>query len=364
MRASIDRTLVALIAVIATLGVIVFFSAALPLLVEGPRAFTSALISQLGLGLVGGSVAAYMLVRVPLSVYRTYAPHIFVAGIVLTALVFAPYIGVSANGASRWIDLGFTTFQPSEFLKIGYILLVAAILARGKELGADYRRGVIPVAAVSILVAVLLLLQPDTDTLVLMLAASGAMLFASGLSYRDIGIGIAIVALGVAILASQRPYLLDRFTTYWNPSNDPQGAGYHVIQSTLAVGAGEAFGRGYGLSVQKFTHLPEASSDAIFAVYAEEFGFIGSILLVALMSGFILRGLWLAARAQELFGALTALGIVTLLGSQMLLNIAAMIGLVPVGGFPLPFVSQGGSALFMTLALSGILLAVSKTVRR
>ena len=364
MRTAVDTTLIAIIAVITTVGIVVFFSAALPLLVDGRHAFMAALASQIGLGLIGGTLTAVALARLPLSVYKAYAMHVFVAGLVLTALVFVPTIGITANGASRWINLGFTTFQPSEFLKIGYILAIAAILSRGRDRGADYRRGVLPFIMCSGIAALLLLLQPDTDTILLMLGAGGAMLFASGLSYRDIALGGAIVLIGVAILAFQRPYLLERFTTYWNPSADRQGAGYHITQSLNAVGAGETFGRGYGLSVQKFTYLPEASSDAIFAVYAEEFGFIGSVLLVALFSAFILRGYWLAARAHELFGALTALGIVTLLGTQMLANIGAMIGLIPVGGFPLPFVSQGGSALFMTLALSGILVAVSRTARR
>jgi cell division protein FtsW len=156
---------------------------------------------------------------------------------------------------------------------------------------------------------------------------------------------------------------MERVQTYLDPTRDPQGSGYQIQQSLIAVGSGGMWGRGYGQSIQKFSYLPEASSDAVFAVFAEEFGFWGSILLVFLYLCFVLRGLWISARAHDLFGGLVALGLVICIGSQVFLNIAAMIGLVPVGGLPLPFTSHGGSALFMTLTMAGIILAVSKTVR-
>ena len=189
------------------------------------------------------------------------------------------------------------------------------------------------------------------------------MLFASGLRWRDLAIGLLVVCIGLGVLVTARPYLKDRVVTYLNPSSDQQGTSYQITQSKIAVGSGGLWGRGYGQSIQKFSYLPEASSDAVFAVFAEEFGFWGSVLLVFLYLSFVLRGLWVSARAHDLFGGLVALGLIVCIGGQVFANIAAMIGLIPVGGLPLPFVSHGGTALFMVLAMCGIVLAVSKTVR-
>lgn len=363
MRRSVDRTFAALTVITSVVGVLIFFSASLVLITKGGGSFGSALFSQLIFGLGGGLVAAYVLTTIPMSEYRKYAPHVFILGLVLTALVFVPFLGVTANGATRWLNLGFTTFQPSEFLKIGYVLMLAAVLSAGRDRGADYKRGVLPYVVCSALIAVLLLLQPDTDTMLIMLASGAAMLFASGLRWRDLAIGFLVVVIGLGVLVAVRPYLMDRVQAYLNPANDQQGSSYQITQSLIAVGSGGLWGRGYGQSIQKFSYLPEASSDAVFAVFAEEFGFWGSILLVFLYLSFVLRGLWVSARAHELFGGLVALGLIVSIGGQVFANIAAMIGLIPVGGLPLPFVSHGGTALFMVLAMSGIILAVSKTVR-
>lgn len=348
---------------IASVGILIFFSASLSLLPKGSGVFASALMSQVVLGLGGGLVGAYLVTNVPLGLIKRFAPHLFAFAAFLTALVFVPYIGVSANGATRWIDLGITTFQPSEALKIGYVLFLAAILSAGRDRGADLQKGVVPYIAVSAVTALLLLLQPDTDTLLVILASGAAMLFASGLKGRDIAIGLLVAVLGLGTLVAVRPYLMDRVQTFLHPSRDPLGSGYQIQQSLIAVGSGGIWGRGYGQSIQKFNYLPEASSDSVFAVFAEEFGFWGSITLVFLYLCFVLRGLWIAARAHDLFGALVALGLVMCIGGQVFLNIAAMIGLVPVGGLPLPFTSHGGSALFITLVMAGMVLAVSKTVR-
>ncbi len=363
MRSSADRPLVVLALVLTVVGILIFFSAALSLLPKGSGTFGNALAVQVVLGLGGGLVALFLLSRTPLTLLKRYAVHFFVFSICMCALVFVPHIGITANGATRWLSLGPITFQPSELLKIAYVVLCARILSVGRDLGAQYREGVLPLIAVSFIAAVLLLLQPDTDTLLILLATGGVMLFAAGLKLRDIIVGGLILILGFGVLVYERPYLRERFETYLNPTLDQQGAGYHITQSLIAVGSGEMWGRGFGQSVQKFNYLPEASSDAIFAVYAEEFGFVGTVLLILLFLFFALRGMWVAARAQELFGGLVALGLSVSIGFQAFMNIGGMIGLIPVGGLTLPFVSRGGSALLITLAMVGIIIAVSRTVR-
>lgn len=358
-----DRTLLVIVALLTVLGMLIFFSASLSLLPRGGNVFGMALTTQLLLGLVGGVGALVAVLHTPLVLVKRFAPHVFVGAALLTAAVFLPVIGVTANGATRWLDLGITTFQPAELLKIGYVLLLAKILSSGRELGKDVRHGVVPFAVLSVIVSALLLIQPDTDTLAIILLSGVAMMFVTGFRVRDIGILAIIGMVSIGALLFMRPYLLDRIQTFIDPSRDPLGSGYQIHQSLIAVGSGEVWGRGFGQSVQKFTYLPEASSDSIFAVYAEEFGFVGSLVLLALFVFLMLRGLWVAARADDAFGALVAVGLVVLIGAQAFLNIAAMTGLVPVGGLPLPFVSRGGSALFMTLAMAGLLLSVSRTVR-
>lgn len=355
--------MVLLVLVTTVVGILIFFSASLALLPKGGSSFSGALLSQLVLGLGGGLVSAYVLLHVPVTLFKRFAPHLFIFSLLMTAAVFIPIIGVTANGATRWIDVGFTTFQPSELLKVSYVLFLAAILSRGKDRGADLVGGVLPYVLISALSALILLLQPDTDTLIVIVFAGAAMLFASGLKLRDLAIGGVAVLLGLILLIVFRPYLMERIETFLDPTRDPLGSGYQIQQSLIAVGSGGLWGRGYGQSIQKFSYLPEASSDSVFAVYAEEFGFLGSVLLIFLILCFVLRGLWISARAHELFGGLVALGLVTLIGVQSFMNIAAMIHLVPVGGLPLPFISHGGTALFITLSMAGIILAVSKTVR-
>jgi cell division protein FtsW len=189
------------------------------------------------------------------------------------------------------------------------------------------------------------------------------MFFAAGAKWRDIAIVVGTGAIGLILIVSMRPYLLDRWTTFLNPGDDPRGNSYQIQQSLLAVGAGQAFGRGFGQSVQKFGKLPEPMSDSIFSVFAEEFGFIGSIALIVAFATFALRGLWVAARSPDLYGGLIAVGIVTMIITQSFMNIAAMLGLVPLTGLPLIFVSHGGTALLIALGTTGILLSVSRYIK-
>ena len=206
----------------------------------------------------------------------------------------------------------------------------------------------------------MLLLQPDTDTFLLMAATAAAMFIIAGGRWRDMFILAGVAVLLVAVLAMTRPYLKDRIISFVNPSLDPQGSSYQVQQSLIAVGSGGLSGRGFGQSIQKFEYLPEPIGDSIFAVFAEEFGFIGSFLLITMLTVFVFRGFRIATHAQDQFGMLLVVGIITLIASQTILNISAMVGLAPMLGLTLPFISHGGTALLATLASVGIVLNVSK----
>ncbi len=205
-----------------------------------------------------------------------------------------------------------------------------------------------------------MLLQPDTDTFLIMGAAAMAMFVTAGGRWRDVGLMFVSAVLLLAIVAMVRPYIMDRLTTFLHPERDPLGSGYQIQQSLIAVGSGGFSGRGFGQSIQKFEYLPEPIGDSIFAVYAEEFGFVGSSLLILLYLGFTFRGYKIAGQAPDLFGTLLVVGFMTLIICQAFLNIGAMLGVAPLSGLPLPFISHGGTALLATLTMVGIVLNVSK----
>lgn len=360
MRHSLDRTLLILIIVLVIFGFLIFSSASLGLLARQGASFSSVAFSQILFGIVGGSIAFFLTSTIHYRLWRQYAFWIFVATLLLTLCVFLPGIGFAHGGAQRWILIGSFSMQPSEFLKIGFTIYMATWLSGMKGHLNDFKNGTLPFVILLGGVGVPLLLQPDTDTYLIMVAASLAMFITAGGKIRDVIImGIAGVLL-IAILAFTRPYIKDRIETFLNPASDPQGSGYQIKQSLIAVGSGGFIGRGFGQSIQKFEYLPEPNSDSIFAVYAEEFGFLGSVILILLFSGLALRGYRIASHAQDLFGMLLAVGIITVIIAQVFLNIAAMLALAPLSGLPLPLFSHGGTALLVTLAALGIVLNVSR----
>lgn len=357
---SADMVLIGLIAMLVLGGFLIFASASLGQLSRSGASYSSVATSQLVFGILGGSIALFIMSNIYYRNWRQYAFYIYGAAVALTLAVFIPGLGMSHGGATRWLDLGITTFQPAELLKIGYIIYVATWLSGTHRHIDSWRYGVLPFIGISAIAGVVLLLQPDTDTFLIMAAAGAAMFVVSGGRWRDIAILAGAAVLLLVIVAFMRPYVMDRITTFMNSDSDPLGSGYQIQQSLIAVGSGGLWGRGYGQSIQKFEYLPEPIGDSIFAVYAEEFGFVGATLLVLLITGFVFRGLKIATQAADLFGTLLIVGLMTAIALQAFLNIGAMIGLAPVSGLPLPFISHGGTALFTLLAGLGIALNVSK----
>lgn len=357
---SSDLVLLGLIVVLVGCGFLIFSSASLGLLARDGASFSSVAFSQLIFGIIGGGIAMFLMSHIYYRNLRQYAFYIFGFSLLLTLAVFIPGIGMTHGGATRWLDIGITTFQPAELLKIGYIIYMATWLSGIHNQIETWRYGVLPFLGITGLVGLVLLLQPDTDTFLIMAAAGAAMFVVAGGRWRDIAILGAVAVSLLAVVAFSRPYIMERFTTFLNSEDDPQGSGWQIQQSLIAVGSGGMWGRGYGQSIQKFEYLPEPIGDSIFAVYAEEFGFTGSLVMVLLLTGFVFRGLKLATQAVDLFGTLIVVGLMTVIALQTFLNIGAMIGLAPLSGLPLPFISHGGTALFTLLAALGIVLNVSK----
>jgi cell division protein FtsW len=364
MRHTLDRTLLALTITLVVIGFLIFSSASLGLLAREGARFSSVAFNQVLFGIVGGSIALFLASTIHYRVWRQYAFYIVIGSVIATFAVFIPGLGLEHGGARRWIDLGPISFQPSEFLKLGFIIYIATWLSGMKPHIADLKKGTLPFVLLLIGVAIPLLLQPDTDTFLIIATASVAMFIVAGGRIRDVVImGVAGVLL-IAILAFTRPYIMERIQVFMDPSLDPQGSGYQIKQSLIAVGSGGIVGRGFGQSIQKFEYLPEPIGDSIFAVYAEEFGFIGSLFLIILFASFALRGYRVASHAPDLFGMLLVVGIITLITTQAILNMAAMLAIAPLSGLPLPFISHGGTALLMMLGGIGIILNVSKYQRK
>lgn len=355
-----DTVLLALIGLLVAGGFMIFSSASLGLMARGGATFASVATSQFIFGVVGGCIMLFIMSNVYYRHWRRYAFYFFAFSLLLTAAVFIPGIGMTHAGATRWLDLGFVTLQPSEFLKLGFVIYLATWLSGVHHNITDWRAGIVPFGAIVGITGLIMLKQPDTDTFLIMVFAGLSMFLAAGAKWRDIALIGLLGVLLLLIVALTRPYIMDRFTTFMHPDLDPQGSGYQIRQSLIAVGSGGVSGRGFGQSIQKFQYLPEPIGDSIFAVYAEEFGFIGACILIITLIFLTLRGYKIATEAGDIFGTLLVIGFMTIVIGQAFLNIGAMLAVAPLSGLPLPFVSHGGTALMATLASLGIVLNVSK----
>jgi cell division protein FtsW len=355
----IDRTLIILLAVLIFGGVLIFASAAFGLLARGATHISSVVFNHLALGVGLGLISLVAASFIDTKLWRRYAPHLFILSLLATCLVFIPGLGAEHGGGKRWIVLFGTSFQPSELLKVSTVIIAAAYFAAIKNKVSTIQYGLGGFLAIMAFPALLMLLQPDMGTLGIIGLGAFAVYVAAGASWRDIGLVILIGLIALSALAIARPYVRERVVTFFNPSHEQQDQGYQIKQSLLAVGSGGFTGRGFGQGIQKFTYLPEPMGDSIFAVAAEELGFIGSVTIVMLFAAFALRGLIVSSRVPDVFAALVGIGIVSYLSVEAFINIAAMLGMAPLTGVPLTFISQGGSAMLVSLASAGILLAVS-----
>ncbi len=360
MTKKVDRTLLIIVIVLTTLGFLIFSSASLGLLARDGARFSSVAFNQILFGIVGGGLSMFLMSQIYYRNLRKYAFYIFLFTSILVAAVFVPGLGFEHGGARRWLAIGGFTLQPSEFFKLGFIIYMATLLSGIHKQIDSLTKGLLPFSVPLAIATFLLLLQPDTDTFLLLGISALAMFIVAGGSWRMVGIMAVTGILLLLFLAFTRPYIMDRLTTFLNPSEDPQGKSYQIQQSLIAIGSGGLLGRGFGQSIQKFEYLPEPIGDSIFAVYSEEFGFLGNLLLISLLSFFTFRGYKIAARAKDMFAMLLVVGIITMIITQAFLNIAAMLAIAPLMGLTLPFVSHGGTALLSTLTAVGIVLNVSK----
>lgn len=356
----VDKPLILLLAILLVGGCLIFASAAFGLLARGQSNISSVVFNHLVLGVGAGLVAMVACAMIDYRCWRKIAPYAYAFSVLLTALVFVPHIGATLLGGRRWIIVGPINLQPSEAMKICSVMMAAAYFTAMRTKVGTWQWGLGGFLAIILLPSAILIAQPDIGTLGILCIAVFSVFWVAGARVSHlliVGVGGALV-LGLLILTT--PYIRARVDTFINPSADQSAQGYQIKQSLIAVGSGEFLGRGWGQGIEKFTYLPEPMGDSIFAVAGEELGFVGSVGLILVFLLFGLRGFYVASHAPDMFGTLLAVGISTYLMFEAFFNIASMLGIAPLTGIPLTFVSQGGSAMLSSLASAGILLNISR----
>jgi cell division protein FtsW len=340
-------------------GVLALTTSSIPLSIKNSNDPNYYLFHQIKFGLLPGLVLAFAAFKIPLKFYKKYSLFIFVSAAILMFAVFVPGLSRTELGATRWLNLGLFGFQPSEFLKLAVIIYLSAILSsnrpQNKKLWAFLF--VLGVAALA------LILQSNLSTLIIVSLVSCVIFFCANtpLLYNFGVWACGLICAGA--LAILEPYRMKRLLVFLNPETDPMGIGYQLKQALIAIGSGGLIGSGLGFSAQKFGFLPEATSDAIFAIYAEETGFVGCLFLIAAFLMFAVMCFMVFRKETDNFSKLIAIGIGSWIVIQALVNISAMTGLLPLSGTPLPFITYGSSHLLFELIACGLLLNVSAQVK-
>jgi len=361
-----DRILISVILALIILGILIISSVSAPLSQERFGKPFYYLNRQILFGFLPGLILAIFVFKIPLDFLKKASLILFLINLILLALVLLPKIGLSLGGATRWISMGPISFQPSEFLKLTFPIYLASWLSSQKR-GSSFKKerggqNLILVAFLLMIIflSLFLIFQPNISTLAIIILIALLIYFLADTPFWHSFFLILIVFVSILILIKIAPYRANRLMVFLNPEVDPMGIGYQMKQSLIAIGSGGSSGLGLGMSKQKFGFLPQPISDSIFAIFAEETGFIGSLILISLFLVLFWRGFKVAKSTEDKFSKLIALGITFWLSIQAFINIGAMIGILPLTGIPLPFISYGGSHLITELIGVGILLNVSK----
>ncbi|KGX93261.1 stage V sporulation protein E [Pontibacillus halophilus JSM 076056 = DSM 19796] len=307
-----------------------------------------------------GIMAMFFFMNVHYLTWRNVSKILLVVCFIMLIGVLIPGVGMVRGGARSWIGVGAFSIQPSEFMKLGLIIFLAKYLSEKQRVITSFRKGFLPSLSLVFLAFAIIMLQPDLGTGVVLVGTCMLMIFVSGARIAHfVGLG-ALGLVGFIALIASAPYRIKRITAFLNPWEDPLGAGFQIIQSLYAIGPGGLMGLGLGQSLQKFFYLPEPQTDFIFAILAEELGFIGGTFVLLLFFLLLWRGIRVALAAPDMYASLLALGIVGMITIQVMINISVVIGLMPVTGITLPFLSYGGSSLTLMLCSVGILLNISR----
>ncbi|MCL5795867.1 MAG: putative lipid II flippase FtsW [Patescibacteria group bacterium] len=358
-----DYFLIMLVFILAVFGLVMIYSSSVVSSYE-IFGYNSYYLNKQAISLVIGVVVWFIFAKIDYRFWQKYALWMLVATLILLILVFVPGIGKEIGGAHRWIDIGPLFFQPSEIAKLTLIIYLAAWLSKKGEGVKDLKKGFLPFVIILAIIAFLIIKEPDMGTLSVIAGIATIIFFAAGASWQHLTLGLASIIGFFVILIKSAPYRMQRFLTFLNPEKEALGAGYHINQALLAIGTGGLFGLGFGQSKQKYLYLPQAHSDSIFAIIMEELGFLRASLVIIAFILIAWRGFKIAKNAPDAFSRLMAVGITSWIVIQAFINIAAMTGIMPLTGVPLPFISYGGSSLVILLAAVGILTNISKQANK
>ncbi len=361
-----DFILCITVLVLLAMGIIMILSASAPSALSTTGNSYTYVKKQFAFAVVG-LILMFVISKIDYRFYKKYYWPIYFGSWIVLLLVLIPTLGVSVKGATRWVNLGFTQFQPSELTKTGMIIFYAGYLADHKSELTDFWKGFIkPLCFIIPPIAILFLVQNHLSVSLVIIIIAITMMVMAGCRMQHFAAtgGFGVLGLGTIVgmlqMSGKGGFRLDRISTYFNPWADAQGTGYQMVQSLYAIGSGGFFGVGLGESKQKYLYIPEPHNDFIFAILAEELGFIGCFFVIALFGIFIWRGILVAMKAPDVFGSLIAIGITTLIGAQAIINIAVVTASIPTTGMALPFFSYGGTALLILLCNVGILLNISR----
>ncbi|MEO7202479.1 MAG: putative lipid II flippase FtsW [Candidatus Tumulicola sp.] len=354
-----DAVLFAVVATLVAIGLVMIFSAS-SATAYAEHADIAYYVKRQLMWLVVGIVAAFFAYRMDLLKLKRAAPYLLVASVFALALVFVPHIGFVVNGGRRWIGFSSLSFEPSEFAKLALVVYLSAVLSTRGERITSLPRGLFPLFAPVLVIAVLVLKEPDMGTASLLVFTAFALFFAAGARIAHL-IAVAAVTLPVAALTVvASPYRRARVFAFLDPWKDPQNTGFHIVQSLLALGSGGLFGMGLGASRAKFFYLPEQYTDFIFSVLGEELGLIGAIVVVVLFCTLTYRAIRIALASPDRFGFFLACGFGAMIAIQAFINIGVVTSSWPVTGVPLPFISFGGSSLVVNLVAVALIANVGR----
>lgn len=355
-----DYYLLAIVLILLVAGLLALSSASTVLSYERFGNNYYYFLRQLVFGAIPGLILLYIFSRIDYHVWQKFIPLLVLIGIILLVLVLIPGIGFKVGNARRWINFNYFLFQPTEFVKLVMIFYLASWYDKRQRHVHDLYFGFLPSLAIVSLVSLLILMEPDIGSMLVLIVIASVMFFVGGVRLKYLlsaGLG-ALLVLWLVIKAA--PYRIARFLAYFNPQADLKGISYQINQALLAIGSGGFWGIGFGQSRQKFNYLPEPIGDSIFAIMAEELGFVRILIILFLWLLLAFRGYKIAQTAPDTFGRLTAVGITSWLILQALINIGGITAVIPLTGITLPFISYGSSSLAISLGAVGVLLNISR----
>lgn len=359
MNRKLDKVLLFTVIILSIFGLIMIYSASS---IWSEYKFNDSFhyVKYQGLFLVVSTTLMLMISKIDYEIYYNRANQILLICLILLILVLIPGIGSIRNGSRSWFGIGSLGIQPSEFAKLGLIIFTSKYLSNSENQIRNFKLGVFPILGITLLFFGLIMLQPDLGTGAILVMSIIALLFIAGVNTKFFILGGIIGVIGIIILIIIAPYRMDRITSFLNPWEDPLGTGFQIIQSLYAIGPGGLLGNGYQNSIQKHFYLPEPQTDFIFSIIAEEFGVVGAFIVVGLFSIILIRGIKISTHTKDTFSKYLSFGILFQMMFQTLMNLMVVIGMIPVTGVTLPFLSYGGSSLLTSMISIGVLLNISR----